>query len=323
MLSWIFLFEALKCKRIVDFLSLRGWIKSHLVISSGRNEVLNLWWNQTFLVHAVAAKPLRILTELCDFLHHVTGDFMEAHICHANSCSPFFLNSPPNCTFGSSVHLDSALQNRIPAGDGCLRRLRLAAFRWRSGLCSRGLCWGANISLFKNRQNWNAKCLLHTVQGRTLITRTVTEMTPTRTCWCFGSRSPLRLAALPSPSHLWNSGGMFSCRNPASGWLSRSRCHPMKCIAYVFEPLMAVSGREIFDSTSASVLYLLVFKCICFEGSVSCPKVGSLTLYKIHSLYKSFDVLYSSLALLSSPPCLKQWKKRFFSIFLPLQLAIK
>ena len=58
-----------------------------------------------------------------------------------------------------------------------------------------------------------------------------------------------------------------------------------------------LSGREVFGSFSPSVLYMLVFKRkkICFEGPLVVQEVGILTLYKNHSLYKSFDVLFSSL----------------------------
>lgn len=185
------------------------------------------WWNhQTFIFHAVAADLPVFWRRSAASSILWPGDFMEPHIRHANSCCPSFHDSPPKLHFWI----------QRPSGLGCCDTTRVlggdgppaTASAWQpSGGALRTLLGCRYQPLFKNRQRWNAKCLLHTVQGHTLLTSTVTEMTTTRTCWCFGSRIPLRLDAHPSPPnpqplpHL-TSGTRAGCLAaeipPAIGW---------------------------------------------------------------------------------------------------------
>lgn len=198
-------------------------MESHLVISSGRKEALmkpsNIYLSRS------CSRPSCILAELYRLLHHVTRRFHGT----SHPSRKLLLSILPQLTSKTAL-LDPASiwtgrcdTTRFLGGVGPLHRLSLAAFRG----ALRTLLGCQYQPLFKNRQRWNAKCLLHTVQGHTLLTSTVTEMTTTRTCWCFESRIPLRLDAHSSPPtphplpHL-TSGTRAGCLAaeipPAIGW---------------------------------------------------------------------------------------------------------
>lgn len=177
---------------------------------------------------------------------------------------PFFHKSPPNCTFGYNVNLDTfeAWASIWHWANG-LRRgllgeetstgtvLSAATFTNLSPtggtlwLWSRGPCQSANYNLFSTTTTQkNAKCLSHMVQGHWwIITRTVTEITRTKNCRCFpGFEFAVSLSSdwvlLPScltssPLELgWKL--LHQKSSQSLSLLTRSRCHPAKCVVWVF-----------------------------------------------------------------------------------------
>lgn len=81
-----------------------------------------------------------------------------SHPSHGVTRSSFFHVPPPNCTFWSSVNLDSALRDYILGGE----RFSAPPQPGRpSGdaprLWSRGRCWGANISLSSKTEKGKKK----------------------------------------------------------------------------------------------------------------------------------------------------------------------
>lgn len=124
-------------------------------------------------------------------------------------------------------------------------------------LWSRGPRRSANISLSTQTNKQTNKNMPNASRTRCkdtdkIITRTVTDITATRNCqhfFLFFFRKILHFSPqtgcssrpVPPLELEWES---FSCsRNPASGLISlltRSRCHPVKCIVWVFEPLVAL-----------------------------------------------------------------------------------
>lgn len=94
------------------------------------------------------------------------------------------------------------------------------------------------------------------------------KTTRTLNCRCFsGFEFVISLSSdwvlLPS-SHLISFGTWMEIVapeiQPVTQLITRSRCHPVKSIVWVFwAPGGFFWGREVFDSFSPSVLYLLVF----------------------------------------------------------------
>lgn len=198
-------------------------MESHLVISSGRKEALmkpsNIYLSRS------CSRPSCILAELCRLRRHVTRRLHGT----SHPSRKLLLSILPQLTSKTAlfwIQRPSGLGAAIPPASSA-GTVPCTASAWQpSGGALRTLLGCQYQPLFKNRQRWNAKCLLHTVQGHALLTSTVTEMTTTRTCWCFGSRIPLRLDAHPSlPPHPLphlTSGTRAGCLAaeipPAIGW---------------------------------------------------------------------------------------------------------
>lgn len=127
-------------------------------------------------------------------------------------CCPFFHKSPLNCTFiyylkfedwASMWHWANRLKQALLGEDTVL-----SAAAPQVALCGCGVEDLARVPILTSlqRQQQNAKCLSHTVQGHwRIITRTVTELTRTRKLsmlfrlW-IRRRSLLGLGAPPVPS---------------------------------------------------------------------------------------------------------------------------